>query len=751
MDGNDPWDAFGSDSDSDDGNDDCHDGNNANDFGHNPTTKTTTVSSSSSFESAALDATALSMTRHFASTTKSTGVSPRDRAVGIIDVSTHEEGGGSGNGRRRRNEELMAERVRGRGMKAIVVAGGDDDDDDDVAVGSFDAAVIMTSGGNDDGASSRVRRALLPGGSLWIVISSPPQERAHDDGKKKKKNGEAADDRDSEADDRRKNGPSFRIGAQALHGYSEAVWDVASASSIHSSSASNVIMLTKRSCTINAWSCPWMDKRNRVGRLLLSQNDDGNHMDDDIDGFAILSDNPNETYLEYERRAADAITISPSVAERSSQGPKTVSDDDEHAAATCSTTLLTDANVRRATNILRRHGVVVLRGLLHPAQTVPWGYAVLRDFEEARERLKGHPTRPVDLMNPHRAAAAGGGDDDDELEAAFEPLSYKELAMREDLRVDLRSGPEMERIRRAQNGTAKRSMTDRGSGGGGGGVISSFSGNDDSNDHDDDEGPSMIRADTVGTLDSWRFHPSLLAILRALFNPRDASLSKGNFGRWNFGGSGPDGSAQPFRLGQVGSVLSCPGSGDQAMHADTPHLFEDVDCLACHYCNVFAPGYEVMADNDDEDRDNNDDDGSNKCYRNEFDRDGTWTGNSTMGGTAFVHGSHRLSVSSRLLADDDDGDAEMTYDNADDGTSLRRRMLHLRTFRPALEAGDVLLFDCRTVHYGLANTSRGACCDGDNGGSGNVHAGRRPMLYLNVTQSWFHDPKNWDDREKIFE
>ena len=40
-----------------------------------------------------------------------------------------------------------------------------------------------------------------------------------------------------------------------------------------------------------------MDKRNKVGRLLLSQNDDGNHDDNDIDGFAI-SDNLNETYLE---------------------------------------------------------------------------------------------------------------------------------------------------------------------------------------------------------------------------------------------------------------------------------------------------------------------------------------------------------------------------------------------------------------------------------------------------------------------
>jgi hypothetical protein len=24
------------------------------------------------------------------------------------------------------------------------------------------------------------------------------------------------------------------------------------------------------------------------------------------------------------------------------------------------------------------------------------------------------------------------------------------------------------------------------------------------------------------------------------------------------------------------------------------------------------------------------------------------------------------------------------------------------------------------------------------------------MLYINHTQQWFHDPKNWNDREKLF-
>ena len=242
--------------------------------------------------------------------------------------------------------------------------------------------------------------------------------------------------------------------------------------------------------------------------------------------------------------------------------------------------------------------------------------------------------------------------------------------------------------------------------------------------------PSIVDADIAGTVACWRFHPSTLAIV---FNPREASLFGGNFGRWNFGGAGPDGSPRPFRLGQVGSVLSCPGSGDQAIHADTPHLFEHTDCLPCHYLNVFTPGYRVV------------DDPANVCLRNEF-VDGMWTGNSTMGGTAFVHGSHRLSVSARLLSDDDED--RMTTGKDDDGTDtamMRKKMLQLRTLRPALDAGDVLFFDCRTIHYGLANTSMG-----DKTGK-DINAGRRPMLYLNVTQSWFHDPKNWDDRERIFD
>ena len=70
------------------------------------------------------------------------------------------------------------------------------------------------------------------------------------------------------------------------------------------------------------------------------------------------------------------------------------------------TTILTDANVQRVTEILREHGLVIIKGLLPPSQTVPWGDAALADFNAAVSRLRHHPTRPVDLMNPRTAAAA---------------------------------------------------------------------------------------------------------------------------------------------------------------------------------------------------------------------------------------------------------------------------------------------------------------------------------------------------------
>eukprot|EP00984_Skeletonema_dohrnii_P039001 scaffold42868_cov216-Skeletonema_dohrnii-CCMP3373.AAC.2 len=571
----------------------------------------------------------VAITQHFASLTKTTGVGLGERVVDVTSVMYGDECGEEAG----ELKTMMTEWVIRRGMK--VVAG------DDVS-SACDAAVLIVGDRKDlqSDSSLNIRRRLVPGGIVWLIIKR--QENESD------------------------NNSSFDC-------FPGSIWEEISC--VSTSSYYCVHKIQKRACLVNAKSCPWMDKKSIIGKevALAAEKKCGN--------FKVAE---NESYLQFELRAASRVTIVPSVAERMRE--KISSTDEAY------TTILTDTNIKHAIEKLRDHGLVIIKGLLPPEQTIPWGNVVLEDFTSAVEALKNHQSRPVDLLNPDKGQ--------------FEPLSYKEMAMREDLRVDLRSGPSMEKLRSQENNLASEAMV-------GSNVI------------DVGSQPTIITADTMGTGRSWRYHPSILAILKGLFNPRDDSLYKGNFGRWNFGGNGPDGSPQPFRLGQIGSVVSCPGSGDQAIHADTPHLFEHTDCHPCHYCNVFTPGYKVTNDQTD-----------NPPVQNEF-VDGLWTGSSTMGGTALVYDSHRLGVSAMLLAESDDG-------NENDNASLRRQLLQLLTLRPALDAGDIVIFDNRTLHYGIANTSKGDTTGKDS------NAGRRPMLYLNVTQSWFHDPKNWDDRESIF-
>jgi ectoine hydroxylase-related dioxygenase (phytanoyl-CoA dioxygenase family) len=116
-------------------------------------------------------------------------------------------------------------------------------------------------------------------------------------------------------------------------------------------------------------------------------------------------------------------------------------------------------------------------------------------------------------------------------------------------------------------------------------------------------------------------------------------------------------------------------------------LFEHMECLPAHYMNVFTPG---IAAND------------------------------AVGQTALIHASHRLDFTARYCSTQDM-----------DHTELWKHIV-----RPALDLGDCLLFDCRILHFGLANTSSDT---------------ERPLLYTNMTMHWFHDPKNWDDRRPIFE
>ena len=113
-----------------------------------------------------------------------------------------------------------------------------------------------------------------------------------------------------------------------------------------------------------------------------------------------------ENYLQYERRVASALTIVPSVKERChhrSCGAATTMTSNNDAPvnnAATTTTILTEEHVQRASELLQKHGLVIIKGLLPPNQTVPWGEAILSDFQLAVSRLKCHPTRPVDLLNP---------------------------------------------------------------------------------------------------------------------------------------------------------------------------------------------------------------------------------------------------------------------------------------------------------------------------------------------------------------
>jgi len=570
------------------------------------------------FESTATVA-QLAITQYFASLTKVTGVGLSERVVAISCVLLEDEVGEEAVGLK----TMMTECVRRRGMKVVT----------EVNVSSAcDAAVCIVGNTSDLQSSSCLNtlHRLVPGGLLWVIMKCQENEI--------------------------ENISSFDC-------FPESIWEKISCAS--SSSSYSIHKTKKRACLVNAMSCPWMDKKAIIGRevAVAAETTCGN-----------LNAVENESYIQFELRMASRVTIVPSVAERTRE--KILSADEVY------TTILTDANIKNAIEKLRDHGLVIIKGLLPPEQTIPWGNAVLEDFTSAVETLKNHQSRPVDLLNPDKGQ--------------FEPLSYKEMAMREDLRVDLRSGPSMEKLRSQENNLSAEVMAG-------------------SNVTDVGNQPTIITADTIGTSRCcWRYHPSILAVLKGLFNPRNDSLFMGNFGRWNFGGKGPDGSPQPFRLGQIGSVVSCPGSGDQAIHADTPHLFEHIDCHPCHYCNVFTPGYKVT------------DQTENPFVKNEF-VDGLWTGSSTMGGTALVYDSHRLSVSAMLLSEGDDV-------NKNDDASLRRQLLQLLTLRPALDAGDIVIFDNRTLHYGIANTSKGDT-------TGNSNAGRRPLLYLNVTQSWFHDPK----------
>jgi len=193
-------------------------------------------------------------------------------------------------------------------------------------------------------------------------------------------------------------------------------------------------------------------------------------------------------------------------------------------------------------------------------------------------------------------------------------------------------------------------------------------------------------------------------------------------------------------------VITMPNCGDQAIHADTPHLFEHLD-LAPHYIDLFINATDTQTQSNDNGNGNSCND-STDHEEDEYE----FNGDSHVGGTAFLAGTHKLEICAMCMPE---------HENGRSRTEKLKRII-----RPSLELGDALLFDCRILHFGLANNSHSQQLDcpsnthkrhsrGDsiprNNSTTPTNTGVcRPMLYVNYTQEWFSDPKNWDDRDSLF-
>ena len=316
---------------------------------------------------------------------------------------------------------------------------------------------------------------------------------------------------------------------------------------------------------------------------------------------------------------------------------------------------LTTHSIRRAVQSLKQNGYAIVAGLLdaEKERCLEFGEAVLQDLHSAAKILKDRDQ--IDLYDPSASKA--------------EPKAYRELSMREDYRMDVRDGPALRSLRARHSADGNRCV--------------------------------QIKASKLElTGDFLRGNRNILEIARRAMNPSDPSLAPGNFGRYNFDGTGPDGSFQDLSAGVLGGIVSLPHAAEQALHADTPHLFEHVadPPLPPHYINVFTPG----------------------CHAVPY-----------VGPTAFIHGSHRLDVVARYVRNEGNGNSMLSSPLQQFDSSIWRQLV-----RPVLNVGDVLLFDCRILHFGLANAHESI---------------ERPLLYTNLTQHWFHDPKNWSDKESVFD
>jgi hypothetical protein len=211
-------------------------------------------------------------------------------------------------------------------------------------------------------------------------------------------------------------------------------------------------------------------------------------------------------------------------------------------------------------------------------------------------------------------------------------------------------------------------------------------------------GKSVKKLSTSSALpQDLRAHPAIRRLISEAMNPVDGEHASGNWGMWNFEGKGPTipRDQRPVTIGSVGAVISFPGCADQTIHADTAHIYTPYH-LPGHYFNLFIPA--------------------------------SHSDNLALGQTAFVLSSHRLEKAQAIMVEEG-------------GQDLLESLL----IRPHLSVGDALIFDCRILHFGLANQS-----SMEDPVTKALKPEPRVVIYINHHQPWFQDPKNWNDRNKLF-
>lgn len=361
------------------------------------------------------------------------------------------------------------------------------------------------------------------------------------------------------------------------------------------------------------------------------------------------------------------------------------------------TGILSEMNHQKAVNALTKHGVVLFPKLFDTTKAKEWGEAAIQDMQDLITILR--TKKAIDLLNPYIDKEENNG-------GIME--NFYELSMREALRCDIRNVPHLRQMHTSYHYDSPYEWP----------VYQPV--------RDASKTIALLHDNSKKGLpaENVRYHPTILSVLHESMNPPNPipGVEKGNWGRWNFEGPGPE-APVPLRVGIPGTIFSFPGCADQTIHADTPHLFVH-QSLPPHYVNLFVVTTENTVTHTKHTEVTFDAADENEALLHPNKCPGILRG-FPIGMTSFVVGSQDLGITKEVMT-------------GEEGQVL----LEDRLIRPQLSIGDAVLFDCRILHFGLANQLLEKKDSVD---------GWRPLLYVNYHHTWFHDPKNWNDKERLFE